>query len=83
MEALNYEHIVRFQNNNPEIRLFWREYSDKQAIAALLNNEYSIGFIAKGNGEYYEEFTEKVLFTKSVVVLVYLQLWCLAVEQSE
>ncbi len=71
MEALNYYNIADYQERHPEISLSWREYPDKQALAALLNNEYPVGIIVKGENDVYEDFNETILRSRSVVVLVY------------
>lgn len=71
LSALPYSRILEFKRKYPEIHLQWREYPDLQAEQQLVEGDYEIGLLVKGEEPFGDRYESIDLFSRCIRILVY------------
>ena len=71
LSALPYSRILEFKRKYPEIHLQWREYLDLQAEQQLVEGDYEIGLLVKGEEPFGDRYESIDLFSRCIRILVY------------
>ena len=66
-----YSRILEFKRKYPEIHLQWREYPDLQAEQQLVEGDYEIGLLVKGEEPFGDRYESIDLFSRCIRILVY------------